>query len=311
MLPNKPFQLGLLGYPLGHTLSPLLHQWLLSHTGVEGNYSAYAIPPERFDDSVSELLREGQMDGLNVTIPYKVKVMPLLDALSPTAKLVGAVNTIHNTADNDALPQWTGENTDISGFYQSLPKAIRQHLPKTRVLVLGAGGAARAVLAALVEYHAAHIAVAFRKPNQQEVLSVLFRDLQAHYKTQIPVQYLDWQPDTQKPLNIADYQLIINTTPIGMAPNLNESPLTDEALRTLAPNAFLYDLVYNPLETFLIQQAKRLNLPHQGGLDMLIYQAIHAFQLWTHQTLSLTQQDLANLRQHLTQQFSPPMEVRK
>ncbi len=274
-LSNLPtFQLGLIGYPLGHSLSPKVHTAALKACGLEGSYSLFPIPPED-TQSLKDLLarvRVGELHGLNVTIPHKQNVIPLLDELTPTAKAIGAVNTIY-LRENKLI----GDNTDAAGFLADLKKFMGDGRLGNReleigkpALVLGAGGSARAVVYALLN-DGWQVSIAARRVEQAQELARQFESTKA----------IELNLSTFKPSNP---QLIINTTPIGMTPNVDQSPLPENI--TLSKDTVIYDLVYNPRETKLVKDARAQGLSATTGLGMLIEQAALAFELWTGHTPS-------------------------
>lgn len=262
------YTLGLTGFPLSHSLSPKLHTAALKAAGLEGSYSLFPVDPARPRELAHLLgrVRRGEIHGLNVTIPHKQAVIPLLDELSETAKAIGAVNTIY--AQNGRL---IGDNTDAAGFWDDVSSNIDIRKSKIEnpqspitnyrsALVLGAGGSARAVVFAL-KAHGWDVLVAARRIEQAQALVTEF-GLQA-------AQSLDSQ-------TIA-FELLVNTTPLGMSPNI-ETCAWDWGF---PPRAFVYDLVYNPPETLLMKRARTAGLQASNGLGMLIEQAALAFELWT------------------------------
>jgi shikimate dehydrogenase len=259
-------KLGLVGYPLGHSLSPRIHDAALQACGLEGDYCPYPI---RLDDKqelkdVLACVRSGELLGLNVTIPHKQNVIEYLDELTPTAKAIGAVNTIY-MQENKLI----GDNTDAPGFLSDLYSFIGDKKSSTvdrpKSLVLGAGGSARAVVYALVN-DGWDVTIAARRIEQAEHLVMQFEGTTA---AALNVQ-------TFQPSNV---QLIVNTTPVGMTPNVDQSPLPQGAL--LPQDTFIYDLVYNPRETKLVREARAQGLQATTGLGMLIEQAALAFDIWT------------------------------
>lgn len=253
---------GLLGYPLGHTLSPRLHNAALRWAGREGVYVALPVPPERLDGALAGV-RAWHMPGLNVTVPHKTAVIPLLDGLTPQARQIGAVNTLY--WDGDRL---MGDNTDHPGFLESLPALA---WPEVIATVLGAGGAARAVVAALRERGVAVLHVAARRPDQAAALrAALAPDMAGHALSL----------DEAGPLHalLGRTRLLVNTTPVGMH---GGSPLDEAAVACLPAGAFVYDLIYNPAETPLLAMARARGLATQNGLEMLLCQAAAAFERWT------------------------------
>ncbi|MEW5828959.1 MAG: shikimate dehydrogenase [Chloroflexota bacterium] len=273
------FNLGLTGYPLGHSLSPKIHKAALASCGLEGGYSLFPIPPDDLDGLKALLarLRRGQLHGLNVTIPHKQAVIPLLDALTPTAEAVGAVNTI--SMQNGQL---TGDNTDAPGFLADLKRCMvisnwelpgtNYQLPITKsALALGAGGSARAIVYALVN-DGWDVTISARRPKQAQALIAQFPN------TDFRISSIEYHPAALYSL-LPALSLIINSTPLGMSPNIHESPWPADL--PFPPNAAVYDLVYNPRETKLVREARAAGLPAATGLGMLVEQAALSFEIWT------------------------------
>lgn len=277
------FHLGLIGYPLAHSLSPAIHAAALSTCGLEGDYSLFPIAPDDkhgLKDLLTRL-RAGELHGLNVTIPHKQNVIELLDELTPTAKSIGAVNTIY-TRDDKLI----GDNTDAAGFLADLKRFVNMETGKqvntetgkhvntetsTQVdesaLVLGAGGSARAIVYALLE-DGWKVTIAARRIEQAQELANSFPNYQLLIT---PISNL------QSP--VSSLSLIVNTTPLGMTPNVEASPLPENI--TLSPRTMIYDLVYNPGETKLVREARQQGLQATTGLGMLIEQAALSFEIWT------------------------------
>ena len=258
------FNLGLIGYPLGHSLSPKIHTAALKACGLEGNYSLFPIHPED-KQGLRDLLarvRTREITGLNVTIPHKQNVIPFIDELTPTAKAIGAVNTIYMRGD-----KLIGNNTDAPGFLGDLKKVNKETSTQVdkSALVLGAGGSARAVVYALAN-DGWNVTLAARRLEQAQQLADSIDDYQLTI-----INSADLQPST--------FNLLVNTTPVGMTPNIDQSPLPENL--SLPSNAFVYDLVYNPRETKLVKDARAQGLKASTGLGMLIEQAALAFELWT------------------------------
>jgi shikimate dehydrogenase len=256
-------QLGLVGYPLGHSLSPKIHSAALKSCGLEGNYSLFPIHPDDKQGLKDLLLRvrAKEIHGLNVTIPHKQDVIPFLDALTPTAKAIGAVNTIY-LRDEKLI----GDNTDAPGFLSDLKKNLTTETQRHRdlnALILGAGGSARAVVYALAN-DGWNVTVAARRSEQAQELAEQF--------TNVKTAEFNF-------LALDNFQLLVNTTPLGMTPNIDQSPLPEEI--SLSPDAMIYDLVYNPRETKLVRDARAQGLSATTGLGMLVEQAALAFEIWT------------------------------
>jgi shikimate dehydrogenase len=290
-------QLGIIGYPLGHSLSPLLHAELLKATELTGEYKPYELKPDALGAGLDHLQSTG-IGGLNVTIPHKVSVMPLLDWIHPEAKLTGAVNTIVF----DAHGKRNGHNTDLIGFTRSLPDTITNRLPESSVLILGAGGSARAVLSALIQLHTAEITFAVRNPESAIPIMNLADEIRNFHQAETNIHLVALQ---ELP-SLCAFQGVVNTTPVGMWPQVKESPLSAVQLEALPAGAFVYDLIYKPLETQLLIDAKTLGYSVFNGLDMLIHQGIAAFELWADQTIP--QSLLPYLRGVLAQAVLHPIQ---
>lgn len=273
LLSTFHYSLGLIGYPLSHSLSPTIHAAALKACNLQGDYSLFPILPDD-KQGLKDLLtrlRTGELYGLNVTIPHKQHVIEFLDELTPTAKSIGAVNTIY-LKDSKLI----GDNTDAAGFLTDLRKFVNRETGKqvnrytsTQVdkfaLVLGAGGSARAVVYALLN-DGWNVTISARRIEQAQHLATSF--------TQYEIRSMSF---TNLPLST--FHLIVNTTPLGMTPNINSSPLPENT--TLPPHATIYDLVYNPRETKLVREARQQGLRAATGLGMLIEQAALSFELWT------------------------------
>jgi shikimate dehydrogenase len=258
-------RLGLTGYPLGHSLSPLIHCTALAACGLQGNYALFPNKPDDLDGlkDLLTLVRCGEITGLNVTIPHKQNIIPLLDALTPAAQAIGAVNTI--SMRNGQL---TGDNTDAPGFLADLDKFYTSKQTETtginikNALVLGAGGSARAVAYALA--HAGwDVTITSRRPEQAQELA-----------SEYSLRTIDYTM-----LDLPGTRLIVNTTPVGMVPKIEGSPWPED--QPLPSQAAIYDLVYNPRVTKFVREARASGLPATNGLGMLVEQAVLAFEIWT------------------------------
>lgn len=279
------YALGLAGCPLGHSLSPQIHAAALAACGLRGEYRLYET---RTLGEVSPLLaamRRGEIHGLNVTIPHKQAVIPLLDALTPEAEAIGAVNTI--ILRDGAL---NGHNTDAGGFMADLRRFLdgrpmtddRQTLSavsgRPSALVLGAGGSARAVVYALARA-GWRVAVAARRQSQAEDLKSRIEDRESKIEIfSLPITAHDLQSSIFN-FQSSHLALIVNTTPLGMTPNVDASPWPADL--PFPPGSAVYDLVYNPRETLLVRDARRAGLPAATGYGMLVEQALLAFEIWT------------------------------
>lgn len=281
-------KLGIIGHPLGHTLSPLLHCTLMNHLGLHGEYRAYDIPSAELKVRLAELRNAG-LRGLNVTIPHKVAILELLDGLSDEALLIGAVNTV--VMEESGL---FGYNTDVAGFLAGLPRPVTGE----RALVLGGGGAARAVIAGLLRQQVSSIMLAVRNPDKAHLVRVC--GMLTGIETAVTVMALEDLP------SLAECGLVVNTTPVGMSPHTDESPLNAAQIKTLPLHALVYDLIYRPRQTRLLAMAEAQGLSTQDGLEMLVHQGLEAFYLWTGLE-SVRQPELpALLREALAEDLSAP-----
>ena len=267
-------RLGLTGWPLGHSLSPRLHQAALAALHLVGEYRLYPVPPlPEGQGALAELVQQmrlGRLHGLNVTIPHKQSVLPLLDELTPAASAIGAVNTIYRRAG-----RLVGHNTDAPGFLADLEQLGFAGLasePRPKALVLGAGGAARAVCCALAQA-GWQVCITARRFEQASALAA---NLNAQSWA---ASALTFEPASL----LLPFSLIINTTPVGMYPDVQANPWP--AGIPFPPGAAVYDLVYNPPETALIRAARAAGLPAANGLGMLVEQAALAFEVWTGRTV--------------------------
>lgn len=252
------FLCGIIGHPLSHSLSPFLHTWAFARAGWPGVYLSWPVPPGHAEDFM-RAVRLLRIHGVSVTIPHKEAAASLLDRVSPRARAAGAVNTLYRD-ENHGL---CGENTDIHGFLAPL----RRRAPARRALVLGAGGAARAVLAGLKEWGAASIGIANRNGGKARTLAGEFA-----------VEAVEWE---RRAAWGAD--MLINATPLGMSGGeIEATPFPAEAFRG---SGLAYDLVYNPLETRFLREAGIAGWEVQDGLDMFVEQGLEQFRLWTGQCL--------------------------
>lgn len=267
------YHLGLIGHPLSHSLSPRIQKAALQACGLEGEYSLFPVAPDNFQ-GLKDLLarvRSGEITGLNVTIPHKQNVIALLDELTSTAKAIGAVNVIY--LQNQKL---VGDNTDAPGFLADLKRFIRdrESLIDKSALVLGAGGSARAVVYALL-CDGWKVTVAARRIEQAQQLARSFKNYQ------LPITSLNSPILRAASLwdQVSNISLLVNTTPIGMTPDIDQSPLPQDI--SIPNGTIIYDLVYNPRETKLVRDARAQGLQATTGLGMLIEQAALGFTLWT------------------------------
>jgi len=259
-------KLALLGYPLSHSLSPAMHNAALVEVGLsDWRYEAMPVEPGRLAEAVA-IIRGDDYAGANVTVPHKEAIIPLLDSLTLVARAIGAANTL--IKQNGRL---IGHNTDAAGLLADL-YLHDVHISHRPVLILGAGGAARAAVAACAgAYAGARVRVVARRREQAQSLISIDPSLEV----------FDWSPVGFMQA-CDDCALILNTTPLGMLPNVDASPWLDGT--PFPPDAFVYDLVYNPAETLFTRQTQEAGLRAATGLGMLVEQGALAFEMWTGKT---------------------------
>ena len=256
----------LLGHPVSHSVSPAFQQAALDSCSIDAAYTALDVEHAELPAAVSSL-RDPDVLGANVTVPHKEAVFPLLDSVSEEARLIGAVNTIHNR--NGALE---GHNTDARGFLSALREEAGFEPRGRTALILGAGGSARAVAVALAGEGASSVAIANRTVERAEALVELVRSLG------VPAQAVALDPTNLREAGRCD--LVVNCTSLGMTggPGPGETPIPADLI---PPDAFVCDLVYNPRETPLLREAATAGARTLGGLPMLVYQGVAAFEIWT------------------------------
>ena len=262
-------KLGLIGYPLSHSLSAVIQTAALKSVNLQGTYELLETPPENLVDRV-KFLKTNDYTGFNITIPLKVPITVFTDSVDEMANVVGCVNTIKITPDK----KMQGFNTDVYGFANAIDKYKRMALRDKKAVVLGTGGAARACGIALLKLGLGEIDFYSRNIlNSTDMINFLrgqFPNVKINLKHYNSLE------------NLSDTAMVVNTTPIGMKSfAMNESLLSVGQLKTLPPEAIVYDIVYNPIETQLIKDAKKCDLQTINGLDMLVHQAAKSFEIWT------------------------------
>lgn len=259
---------GLIGYPVEHSLSPAMHNSAFAAQNRNWCYVPLPVLPERLGEAVAGL-RALSFVGANVTVPHKEAVMSYLDDVAPEARAIGAVNTIVSRGGQGEL---IGYNTDWQGFRAALSEGSFDSQGK-RAVVLGAGGAARAVIYALAQA-GAQVTVLNRSPARAQALVQEFSPL-------FPSSSLLSFPLTLQTLEerTAEAHLLVNTTPVGMWPEVDQSPWMEDL--AFPGHLTVFDLVHNPGETKLLRQARRAGAKGISGLGMLVHQGVVAFELWT------------------------------
>jgi len=261
--------LGLIGFPLKHSVSPVFQQAALDHLGIEARYELWETPREEFPRAAARL-RDPNCLGANVTIPYKEAITLYLDDVSPEAREIGAVNTVVNEGG-----RLKGYNTDAPGFLQGLLEAGFE--PQgAEAAILGAGGAALAAGYSLIKAGVSFLWFINRTPSRGEKAALR---LQTFLRPGQKIASLPLEPQSIRDI-LARCRLVVNATPVGMkhSPWEGETPIPPEII---PPEALVYDVVYNPLETPLLRAARERGSRVVDGLRMLIYQGARGFRLWT------------------------------
>ncbi len=264
------YKLGIIGYPLGHSISAVIQKAGFESLGLEGSYDVLETPPEDLIQRIKYLKTNGY-NGFNVTIPLKVPVSLFLDDIDDYANVAGCVNTVKIGEDRS----FYGYNTDVYGFKKAIPDSI--DLTGTRAAILGTGGAARAATVGLSERGVTQIDMFTRNIiNSNQTLDYL----RNHFPK---IEFNAYQ--IQNIRSLSGVSIIVNATPIGMKGYMaNEMPLERKDFDNIDANTIIYDIVYNPIETVLIKEAQSRGLKTIEGLDMLVYQAQRAIEIWTGKT---------------------------
>ncbi|GBF36319.1 shikimate dehydrogenase [Methanofervidicoccus abyssi] len=260
MIDSKTKLLGLIGHPVEHSLSPIMHNKALRDKNLNYVYLAFDVHPDRLKYVVDGAKALGTFRGFNVTVPHKVEIIKYLDELDREARLIGAVNTVK--IENDKA---IGYNTDGLGARMSLEEEIGK-VKNRDILIVGAGGAARAVAFELAKDN--NITIVNRTLERAKLLAE-----EISRKLNRSVDYGDLNVD------VGNYEIVIHTTPVGMYPHINAEPVID--VNNIRSDMVVMDLIYNPRETVLLREAKKRGAKAINGIGMLVYQGALAFEIWT------------------------------
>lgn len=260
---------GVIGDPIRHSKSPIMMNRAFWETGINGVYTAFHVTSDRIGDFAAGVRAMG-IRGVNVTIPHKLDIMSVLDEIDTSAQAIGAVNTIVNDAG-----RLIGYNTDGIGYVRSLKEEAERELAGKRIVVIGAGGAARGIIYALASENPARITVANRSVDRA-------KELADSLQNKVDIEAIS-NDELQTACEQAD--IVINTTSVGMFPHTEETPVDASWLKL---GAVASDLIYNPLKTKFLQQAELRGCRIHGGLGMFIYQGAYAFEYWTGQPAPVT-----------------------
>lgn len=250
--------LGIFGYPVEHSFSPVMHNYISDQLDLDYIYTAYEVKPEDIASAVNAIRALG-ISGVNITAPHKFAVMEYLDEIDPQAALFGSVNTIVNR-DGRLI----GYNTDADGFYSALEKNSVEAAGKD-IIIFGAGGATKPISVLFAQKKAKSVTIINRTPEKAKIIADYVKN-----KTGFEIY-------TEKKLS--RYDIAINTTSAGMSPQLDKCPTDDFSFAD--KNTFFADMIYNPDETIFLKKAKAIGAKTMNGLGMLIYQGIISYELFT------------------------------
>ncbi len=265
---KKLIKAGVIGFPISHSLSPTIHNFYLKKHKINGTYEAFAIPNENFEESIKNLVDQQQLSGFNITIPHKEKIYNLCSHLSKTAQITKAVNTVIILQNG----KFFGHNSDADGFIKNFYNHCPNYqLSNKKCLVIGAGGASRAIIYSLISQKVAKIFITNRDHEKALKLIEDFKNF-----SQQNLVELEFVPLKKNFDFLPEIDLIINSTSLGM---INQSKL-DIDISNAKKSAMVYDIVYKPLITDILKQAETLNLKIITGIGMLIEQALIGFEAW-------------------------------
>jgi len=252
-------KLAVIGHPINHSKSPIIHNDWIEKSRLEGEYIAIDIAPNELEQEIRKLIEQGY-DGFNITIPHKQNIMTLCSAIDESAKKIGAVNTV--VINNGKL---SGYNTDAFGFIQNIKENSQFCFDDKTAFVLGAGGAARAVIQGLIDENVCKIYLSNRTLSKAQELKSMAQDI---------IEVIEW--DGRESM-LVETDLLVNTTSLGMS-DKNSLELN---LTALKKSALVTDIVYAPLMTDLLKQAEKNGHKIVTGIGMLLYQAQKSFEIWT------------------------------
>jgi shikimate dehydrogenase len=261
---------GIFAHPVHHSMSPLMHNAAYNKLELPYHYQPFDVLPDQLEDAVKSMKVLG-ISGVNVSIPHKERVIPLLDEVDDEAKLIGAVNTIVLQEDG----RLKGYNTDGAGFVESLLIETDVDLSQSNALVLGAGGGAKGIAVYLLKNGCARITIANRTPEKADHLVEQLNIYKTKTNVQGEICRLNWD---EVSTDVSSFNLIVNTTPLGMWPNTEQTPIE---LKNLTAGTIVSDIVYNPLLTRFLEEAKDKGATIHQGVGMFIYQGVLAFKYFT------------------------------
>ncbi|WP_078545506.1 shikimate dehydrogenase [Litchfieldia alkalitelluris] len=253
---------GVIGCPIAHSMSPEMHNDLFDFYQLQSRYHAFHIEPEKLSDAIKGFKAIG-VSGFNVTVPHKIAILDLLDEVEAVALNIGAVNTVVNEEG-----RLVGYNTDGQGYIHSIKQKMNQSLEQSRVLLIGAGGAARAIYITLASIGVLNVDIVNR--TKEKAVELIGSCQYKNSSTALTIKEVEQA--------LGQYDLIINTTSIGMHPHVEESPIS---LENLSENTVVSDIIYNPLKTKLLKDAEQKGATIDNGIGMFVNQGALAFEKWT------------------------------
>ncbi|NBX52787.1 MAG: shikimate dehydrogenase [Proteobacteria bacterium] len=266
--PSTPIKAGVIGFPISHSLSPIIHNYYLKKLNISGSYDKYLVPIDNFDESIKNLISNQKLAGFNVTIPHKERIFDLCHHISKTAQEIGAINTIKILSNGKIF----GHNSDGEGFIKNLKNQISDfNFDNSKCLVIGAGGASRAIIHALINQNVDDIYIANRTQSKIHKIINDFNLIALNKNTKLH------SVELKKEYYFLDgIDLVINTSSMGMKNSEQLQIKISNAKKT----AIFYDIVYNPLYTDFLKNARINNFRTITGIGMLIEQALVGFEMW-------------------------------
>ena len=263
------YKFALIGYPLSHSMSSVIHKAAMKDLGIEGDYEILETKPEDLVPRI-KYLKNNDYNGFNITIPHKVPMVMFLDTYDENVNYAGSVNTVKISGNCEL----NGYNTDIYGFKSAIKPEDRAGLRGTKVAIMGLGGACRGIVVALNEIGVKQIDFYVRNIlNSNNAVEEMRKNFPN-------IKFEIYQISTMN--DLSDVKMLVNATPVGMKNHSADlMPIAKNKLETLNENAIVYDIIYNPVKTILINEAKKLGYKTVTGVDMLIYQAQKSFEIWT------------------------------
>lgn len=290
---GKTQLLGVIGHPVEHSLSPVMHNVALAKLGLDYVYLPFPIAPENLATAIAPLaagiagFAAIGVVGFSVTIPHKQAIIPLLSEISPIAQAIGAVNTVTRQGN-----KWVGTNTDVEGFIAPLQTTYKQDWSQKKAVILGNGGAARAIVAGCIQLGLAEIHLVGRNIYKLKDFRQSWQNSPFADKFQVH----SWE---ELPKLIPQANLLVNTTPIGMYPHIDDSPLSSDDMANLPSGAIAYDLIYIPKPTKFLQLAEKQGAIPIDGLEMLVQQGAAALKIWLQQETVPVDEMRQALQHHL------------